>query len=92
LIGRLAVSNKWKGHGIGGHIVTVIIEEALESVKKIGVRLIVVQAKQEAFEFYEKLGFVFVDHPSEDKRFKARGTRTMFFDLKTVMDLAEKVK
>lgn len=90
LIGRLAVSNKWKGHNIGKFIVHFIIEEALERIEKIAARLIVVQAKQEAFGFYEKRGFVFVEHPSEDKRFKARGTRTMFFDLKTLMDHAKR--
>lgn len=44
-----------------------------------------VQSKQEAFDFYKALGFDFVaDTRREKQRFKARGTRTMFFDIKAL--------
>jgi len=46
---------------------------------------LLVQSKQEAFDFYKALGFDFVaDTRREKQRFKARGTRTMFFDIKAL--------
>ena len=87
LIGRLAVQNEWKGKGIGRYLVTKIIRDTYNSSGKFGLRLVVVQAKEEAFDFYIKLGFQFIEHSSEDKRFKAKGTRGMFFDLKSLQTL-----
>jgi len=81
-IGRLAVDNGWQDQGIGSYIVLKIAMDALFSPDRAGSRLLLVQAKKDAFPFYEKLGFQFtVDTKSEQKRFKARGTRTMFLDL-----------
>jgi len=55
---------------------------ALESSKHSGIRLLVVQAKRDATDFYEKLGFDFVFETREEKkRIKDRNTWTMFFDL-----------
>jgi len=85
-IGRLAVQNEWKGKGIGRLLIQRIAFTALlESKRTTGVRLLLVQAKEEAFDFYLKLCFQFVyDSAREKKRFKARGTRTMFFDLRSL--------
>jgi len=55
---------------------------ALESSKYAGVRLLVVQAKNRAIDFYKKLGFDFIFETSEEKkRYKTKNTRTMLFDL-----------
>jgi GNAT superfamily N-acetyltransferase len=84
-IGRLAVDNKWQNKGVGRTIIQRIAMYALDHSKHLGIRLLLVQAKEQAFDFYEKLGFEYVtDIPKEKKRFKARGTRTMFFDLKSL--------
>lgn len=58
---------------------------SLKSAEQFGIRFILVQAKKEAFNFYLKYGFDFVAGTNEEeKRFKARGTRTMFFDLRSI--------
>ena len=84
LIGRLAIEKKWQRKGIGRFLISKIIKNAVKSSEQFGIRLVVVQAKKDAFEVYEKLGFQYVEHSSEDKRYRARGTRTMFFDLKSL--------
>ncbi|UCG71034.1 MAG: GNAT family N-acetyltransferase [Thermoplasmata archaeon] len=82
-IGRLAVDKKWQNKGIGRVIMQRISIHALNASKYAGIRLLLVQAKKDAFDFYSKIGFQFVlDTKRERKRYKARGTRTMFFDLK----------
>jgi GNAT superfamily N-acetyltransferase len=79
------VDNKWQNKGVGRTIIQRIAMYALDHSKHLGIRLLLVQAKEEAFDFYEKLGFEYVtDIPKEKKRYKARGTRTMFFDLKSL--------
>lgn len=82
IIGRLAVDKRWQNRGIGRAVMQRITIHALDCSKHSGIRLLVVQAKKEATDFYKKLGFDFVFETSEEKkRFKARNTRTMFFDL-----------
>lgn len=84
-IGRLAVDKKWQNRGIGRTIIQRIAMYALDTSKYSGTRLLLVQSKQEAFDFYKALGFDFVaDTRREKQRFKARGTRTMFFDIKAL--------
>lgn len=84
-IGRLAVDRGWQNKGIGRVIIQRIVMFALDASKYSGTRLVLVQAKSEAFDFYKKLGFEFVmDLKRERQRFKARGTRTMFFDIKAL--------
>jgi ribosomal protein S18 acetylase RimI-like enzyme len=81
-IGRLAVDKEWKDQGIGSYIILKIAMDALYDPNRPGARLLLVQAKEKAFPFYIKLGFQFVsDTKSELKRYKAKGTRTMFLDL-----------
>ena len=86
VIGRLAVDRRYQRKGIGDHLVQKIIIEALRKENFIA-RLVLVQAKEKAFEFYKKAGFDYVNETRRERnRFKARGTRTMFFDLKYLMD------
>lgn len=81
-IGRLAVDLKWQHKGIGFILIQRISMQALETSRQYGVRLLLVQAKDNAFDFYTKVGFVFVEETKEEKkRFAQRGTKTMFFDL-----------
>ena len=82
IVGRLAVDKKWQNKGIGRTVMQRIMIHALDCSRHAGIRLIVVQAKKEAIDFYKKLGFDFVVETSEErKRYKARNTRTMFFDV-----------
>ena len=84
-IGRLAVDMKWQNKGIGRVIMQRIAMYALDNSRYSGIRLLLVQAKQEAFDFYDKLGFRFVvETKREKKRYKAKGTRTMYFDIKSL--------
>jgi GNAT superfamily N-acetyltransferase len=81
-IGRLAVAKDWQKKGIGRVIVVKIVDDALACAKHAGIRLILVQAKHEAFDFYQKLGFEFVKETRREKaRLRDRGTRTMFLDI-----------
>lgn len=86
LIGRLAVQNEWKNKGVGRYVVSKIIRDALTESRMFGLRVVVVQAKEEAFDFYKRLGFLFIEHSSEDKRYRAKGTRGMLFDLKSLLE------
>jgi GNAT superfamily N-acetyltransferase len=91
LIGRLAIDLRWQKRGVGRYIVQRIAMLALDQSRNQGIRLLVVQAKEDAFEFYTKCGFDFVmESRNEMKRFKARGTRTMFFDVASLKYLQTK--
>jgi len=81
-IGRLAVERNWHRKGVGSAIILKIARNALYGKACAGARLLIVQAKEEAVDFYKHLGFQFVsDTRSERQRYKERGTRTMFLDL-----------
>ena len=82
IIGRLAVDMNWQNKGIGRTIIQRIAMLALENSKFCGLRLLLVQAKDKAFPFYEKLGFKYVSETREEiKRIRMKRTKTMFFDI-----------
>lgn len=86
VIGRLAVDHRFQRKGIGDHLVQKIIIESLKRERFIA-RLVLVQAKEAAFDFYKKAGFDFVNETRRERsRFRTRGTKTMFFDLKYLLD------
>lgn len=81
-LGRLAIDKAWQNKGIGRTVFQRIAINTLDGAEQSAIRLIVVQAKKDATDFYEKLAFEYVfETKSEAKRFKTKGTRTMFFDL-----------
>ena len=85
-IGRLAVDKRWQNRGIGRTAFKKISMDAYNNAQHSAIRLIVVQAKEEAIDFYAKLGFEHVfETRSEKKLFQNTRTRTMFFDL-TALD------
>lgn len=59
LIGRLAVAEKFKGHGIGSDVVRFVKEWFVVEDNKSGCRLAIVDAKNEpgVLSFYQKNGF-----------------------------------
>lgn len=85
-IGRLAVAKELKRRGIGRIIIKYIIGMAQELGGRMGVRLLIVQSKQESMEFYEKCGFILT---VETKREKKRRNRTMFLDLYHIPDVLD---
>ncbi|HLX36570.1 MAG TPA: GNAT family N-acetyltransferase [Candidatus Binataceae bacterium] len=59
LIGRLAADQRYSGLGLGHFLVRDAFQRILETADRVGVRAIVVQAKDEAAaEFYRHLGFI----------------------------------
>lgn len=61
-IGRLAVRRPWRGHGVGGAMLALLIEEARER----GSALVILNAQTTALDFYlgfgfEAIGNVFVE-------------------------------
>lgn len=58
LIGRFAVDRRFQGSGLGRLLIRDAFQRVLETGEVIGVRAIMVRAKNEAAaEFYRKLGF-----------------------------------
>lgn len=75
-IGRLAVSEKYAGKGVGTFVLDSI-KYAFTTVKRLGCRFLTVDALHSAIPFYEKNGFQFFTELDEDDE-----TRLMFYDLK----------
>lgn len=74
LLGRLAVDDKYKGQGIGKHLMMAVFQLALELQDKIGLWGIAVDPiNDQATTFYQRLGF---DQLKNDNR--------MFISLKTI--------
>lgn len=87
-VGRLAVDKKWKRRGIGSHIIHEALSYAAECAsKRCAIRLLMLHAKKDAVGFYERLEFKRTpESPIEASRFSGQGLRTMYLDLKTIID------
>ncbi len=77
-IGRLGVSNTFKGQGIGT-VILDYIKELFITQNRTGCRYITVDAYKASLSFYEKNGFQYLT--SKDKN---ADTRLMYFDLMTL--------
>ncbi len=77
LIARLAVDKKLQGHGIGSYLLSLAIGYVMES--PLGCRYLAVDPKDDALEFYEKIGF----------RFWTKSQSRMFLNLR---DVSEQMK
>ena len=59
LLGRMAVDSRHQGKGLGGAMLKHFMTKAIEVSEKVGVRLVLVHAKNErAKDFYEHHGFI----------------------------------
>ena len=59
LLGRLAVSEEFRGQGLGEHLLMDALDRCLASSKQIGSVAVIVDAKDEkAGNFYRKYGFI----------------------------------
>lgn len=65
-ISQLAVEEKLKKQGIGTYLCDFCLAKAYEFSEKVGCRFLVLNAKREAIEFYEKYGFKLI--PKQEKR------------------------
>lgn len=57
LIARLAVDKNFQGQGLGKKLLKIAFKQALELTKNTGCIGVVVDAKEEAVDFYKKFGF-----------------------------------
>jgi GNAT superfamily N-acetyltransferase len=77
-IGRLAVSKKYAGMGLGSLILLTVREMYIKE-QRSGCRFITVDAYRNALSFYEKNDFKFLTNQDQDDI-----TRAMYFDLKSI--------
>jgi GNAT superfamily N-acetyltransferase len=78
-IGRLAVTKKYAGIGVGKRIILAIKSMYINEPQRAGCRFLMVDAYREALPFYEKNKFKFLTEQDCDDT-----TRTMYFDLKAI--------
>jgi GNAT superfamily N-acetyltransferase len=78
-IGRLAVSKKYTGQGLGRRILSLVTRLYQIDDFQAGCRFITVDAYHTATAFYEKNGFAFLTTQDEGEE-----TRAMYFDLKAL--------
>ena len=60
-VARLAVDERFQGHGIGRLLLRAMLELALEMRDRIGCTGVVVDAKPDAVDFYSGLGFKVIE-------------------------------
>lgn len=81
-VGRLAVAKAHQSKGIGRTLMDRIVRHALS--QQVACRLIILNARPDSIEFYQKYGFALSDHRNQ----KGRDEKLMFFDLDYVRSLA----
>ena len=84
-IGRLAVAKAWQNRGLGRLVLKYIVGMALNMGVFRAARLLTVQAKPAAIDFYKQFGF---ELTYETARERKRANRTMFYDLLYIKDIA----
>ena len=85
MIGRFAVDQRHQRQMIGTALIRYVAGMALALKGKMGVRLMILEAKRGSVEFYQSCGF---ELTTEVKRERGKVNRTMFFDLHAVADIA----
>ncbi|MEO5346064.1 MAG: GNAT family N-acetyltransferase [Magnetococcus sp. YQC-9] len=58
LLARLAVATAWQGQGIGAGLLKDALLRTLQAAEIVGIRALVVHAKEEARSFYHHFGFL----------------------------------
>ena len=67
-----------KKKGVGRYIIQRIAMLALDLSRNQGIRLLIVQAKEDAFDFYTKCGFDFVMESEGSPRLKPGASLAVF--------------
>ncbi len=76
VIGRLAVSREWSGRGIGADLLADALRRAAAASLDLGIRAVLVQAKDEAARRFYLACAEFIEFPA--------GTRTLFLPIETL--------
>ncbi|AUZ85138.1 GNAT family N-acetyltransferase [Methylophaga nitratireducenticrescens] len=77
-IARLLVSTDYRKYGLGRNLLNFVLALVMdEIVPRVGCRFIIVDAKEEAISFYEKMGFSFLDTDTN----RGKKEPIMFLDL-----------
>jgi GNAT superfamily N-acetyltransferase len=78
-IARLAVNRRYRGTGLGRHLVDFSLGLARDTIASaVGCRFVVLDVKPQSVAFYEKNGFRLIDTETN----RARDEPVMFLDLK----------
>lgn len=84
-IAKLAVTDEYRGLGIGVALIELIIGLILEAIEPhVGCRFIILDAKTKSVGFYQRRGFRLLDTQANLER----ATRLMFLDLKAIAESA----
>jgi GNAT superfamily N-acetyltransferase len=84
-IARLAVDRRYRGAGLGRHLVDFSLGLARETIASaVGCRFVVLDAKQQSVDFYLKNGFRLIDTETN----RGRAEPIMFLDLKGTPETA----
>jgi GNAT superfamily N-acetyltransferase len=78
-IGRLAVTKKYTGMGLGSQIILAVREMYIDEPQRAGCRFLIVDAYRDVLPFYQKNYFKFLTEQDCNDN-----TRTMYFDLKSI--------
>lgn len=84
-LGRLAVSEDYKGNGLGSDIIDYLINFIIELNDKVSCKLITVDAYLTSIEFYEKKDFKYLITKESDEH-----TRQMFLDVSPYINATKK--
>ncbi len=68
MIGRLATDQRFQRRGIGGYPCRFAIVKALEFREQVGCQFVILNAKRNSIEFYQKNGFTLAPNQPPDRR------------------------
>jgi len=83
-LAQLAVDNRCQGQGVGKQLLRYALRLALQQKDTVGCVGTVVDAKQEAVEFYKKLGFSMIDDLVEREIRGNPPPKPMFLPIKAI--------
>jgi GNAT superfamily N-acetyltransferase len=78
LLARLAVDQRFAGHGLGRALLAEVFRIAMLVADEIGCRCIITDAYRDKAAWYAKYGFIPMEGENED------GPQKMFLDLRTI--------
>lgn len=83
-LGRLAVDNRYQGQGIGKQLLRHAFKLALQQRDTVGCVGVVIDAKTEAIEFYQKFGFRLIDELMEGEVRGNPPPKPLFLPIKSI--------
>jgi len=86
-LGRLAVDNRYQGQGIGKQLLRHAFKLALQQRDTVGCVGVVIDAKTEAIEFYQKFGFRLIDELMEGEVRGNPPPNPLFLPIKSIVGI-----